>query len=59
MNPSTSVLVALHFFSEFNFRVLIALSLFATGEISLQRLNTFSLCGIVIFNPLQLIFLKD
>ena len=31
----------------------------AIGEISLQRLNTFSLCGIVTFKPMQLIFLKD
>ena len=48
------MLVALHSFSEFNFRVLIAFSLLAMGEISLQRLNTFSLWGIVMFKPLQL-----
>jgi len=36
-----------------------AFSLLAIGEISLHRLNTFSLWGIVIFKPLQLIFFKE
>ena len=59
MNPATSVFVPLHSSYLFNLRVLIALIFSATGEISVHNLNAFSLKGIVMFKPLQLIFLEN